>query len=132
MGQQQLILLILGVIIIGVAVAVGITMFQDNAVNENRDSVSNDLINLAARAQQLYRRPVGLGGGGSSFRFLSTDISKLTNTPANDNGIYSISSGGDQSITIKGIGTSKGEDGENNVQLLCVVTGTGYTISTIN
>jgi hypothetical protein len=132
MGQQQLILLILGVIIIGVAVAVGITMFQDNAVNENRDSVSNDLINLAARAQQLYRRPVGLGGGGSSFTNLSTDISKLTNTPANDNGIYTISTGGDQSITIQGVGTSKGEDGETNVMLRCVVTGTGYTISTIN
>ena len=36
MGQQQLLLIILGVIIVGIAVAVGITMFQDNAVDQNR------------------------------------------------------------------------------------------------
>jgi Tfp pilus assembly protein PilE len=132
MGQQQLLLIILGVIIVGIAVAVGITMFQDNAVNANRDAVSNDLINLAARAQQFYRRPVGLGGGGSSFTNLGTDVSKLTNNATNDNGTYTISAGGDQTITLKGVGTSKGNDGSTNVTLTCVVTPTGYTVTTTN
>ena len=62
MGQQQLLLIILGVIVVGIAVAVGITMFQDNAISANRDAVTNDLVNLAARAQQYYRRPTALGG----------------------------------------------------------------------
>jgi Tfp pilus assembly protein PilE len=131
MGQQQLLLIILGVIIVGIAVAVGITMFQDNAVNANRDAVSNDLINLAARAQQYYRRPVGLGGGGSSFTTLGTAIAKLTNNPHNDNGDYAITTGGDQSITITGTGTSKGTNG-SAVTLTCVVTPTGYTVATTN
>jgi hypothetical protein len=67
MGQQQLLLIILGVIVVGIAVAVGITMFSDSAINANRDALSNDLVNLASRAQQFYRRPTSLGGGGNSF-----------------------------------------------------------------
>ncbi len=58
MGQQQLLLIILGVIVVGIAVVVGITMFQDNAISANRDAVTNDLVNLGARAQQFYRRPL--------------------------------------------------------------------------
>ncbi len=57
MGQQQLLLIILGVIVVGIAVAVGITMFQDNAVSANRDAVVERMVNLSARAQQYYRRP---------------------------------------------------------------------------
>jgi hypothetical protein len=67
MGQQQLLLIILGVIVVGIAVAVGITMFSDSAINANRDAMVNDLVNLASRAQQFYRRPSSLGGGGNSF-----------------------------------------------------------------
>ena len=33
MGQQQLLLIILSVIIVGIAIAVGINMFQTNAVD---------------------------------------------------------------------------------------------------
>ena len=52
MGQQQLLLIVLGVIIVGIAIAVGITMFKTNAQSSNRDQVINDLQNLAAKAQQ--------------------------------------------------------------------------------
>ena len=51
MGQQQLLLIILGVVVVGIAVVVGITMFQDNAISANRDAVTNDLVSLGARAQ---------------------------------------------------------------------------------
>ena len=80
MGQQQLLLIILGVIVVGIAVAVGITMFNDSATSANRDAVTNDLINLASRAQQYYRRPTALGGGGGSFAGLSGNIKLLTKT----------------------------------------------------
>ena len=110
MGQQQLLLIILGVIVVGIAVAVGITMFSDSAINANRDALSNDLVNLASRAQQFYRRPTSLGGGGNSFALLtSSAITLLTNKPSNANGVYSISVGGSgtgsaASLEIKGIG----------------------------
>ena len=108
MGQQQLLLIILGVIVVGIAVAVGITMFTDNAVNANRDAVTNDLVNLAARAQQYYRRPTALGGGGNSFVGLSgtTVLAKLTNRSANANGSYAIQTAGTATgVVIRGVGT---------------------------
>jgi hypothetical protein len=98
-------------------VAVGITMFSDNAVSANRDAVSNDLVNLAARAQQFYRRPAALGGGGNTFNGLSADatgLAKLTNMAGgkNANGTYVIQSAGDaNSVTIRGTGTENGKDG---------------------
>ncbi len=111
MGQQQLLLIILGVIVVGIAVAVGITMFSDNAVSANRDAVSNDLVNLAARAQQYYRRPEALGGGGGDFLGLSLD--KLTNMPGgkNANGTYTLGTVAQHSCIIRGTGTEMGADG---------------------
>ena len=109
MGQQQLLLIILGVIVVGIAVAVGITMFTDNAVNANRDAVTNDLVNLAARAQQFYRRPTALGGGGNSFVGLTADaagLTKLTNRASNANGLYSVQTAGTATgVVIRGVGT---------------------------
>jgi Tfp pilus assembly protein PilE len=120
MGQQQLLLIILGVIVVGIAVAVGITMFTDNAVNANRDAVTNDLVNLAARAQQFYRRPTALGGGGNSFVGLTADaagLRKLTNRGANANGTYTIKTAGTATgVVLGGVGTEYA-DGTNKVTM---------------
>ncbi|MGA9119390.1 MAG: hypothetical protein WB699_08475 [Bacteroidota bacterium] len=126
MGQQQLLLIILGVIVVGIAVAVGITMFSDNAVNANRDAVSNDLVNLAARAQQFYRRPVALGGGGNSFSGLSADaagLAKLTNIASgkNANGTYTVKTAGTvNQVVVEGVGTETAPDGEKvTIDIFC-------------
>src|SRR5512142_13699 len=109
MGQQQLLLIILGVIVVGIAVAVGITMFADSAISSNRDAVSNDLVNLAARAQQYYRRPKALGGGGNEFTGLT--IEKLTNKPSNANGTYTVTSVAAGEVVIDGEGTETASNG---------------------
>ncbi len=116
MGQQQLLLIILGVIVVGIAVAVGITMFQDNAVSANRDAVTNDLVNLAARAQQHYRRPAALGGGQGSFTnseggVAIANINQLTSKPTNANGTYTLGTVTATSVVIEGEGTEEGTDG---------------------
>ena len=127
MGQQQLLLIILGVIVVGIAVAVGITMFTDNAISANRDAVTNDLVNLAARAQQFYRRPTALGGGGNNFTGLTADaagLRKLTNRETNANGTYSITSAGNATgVTLQGIGTEM-VDGTNYVTMEIHVSNT--------
>ena len=114
MGQQQLLLIILGVIVVGIAVAVGITMFSDNAVSANKDAVTNDLVNLASRAQQYYRRPTALGGGQGAFTGLTNDaagLAKLTSKATNSNGAYSIvAAGNGTSVELKGLGTEKGNN----------------------
>ena len=115
MGQQQLLLIILGVIVVGIAVAVGITMFQDNAVSANRDAVTNDLVNLASRAQQYYRRPQALGGGEGKFDGLTLQM--LTSKSVNANGTYALVSGntGQGPVVLSGTGKETGYDGASPV-----------------
>lgn len=126
MGQQQLLLIILGVIVVGIAVAVGITMFSDSATNANRDALTNDLVNLASRAQQFYRRPTALGGGGNSFALITATpagLARLTNNSKNGNGVYSIAvagtggTGTSASVEIEGVGNETGIDGTNPVKM---------------
>lgn len=67
MGQQQLLLVVLGIIIVGVAIVVGINLFSANAVEVKRNNVINELLHLSAHAQRYYRTPTAYGGGSSSF-----------------------------------------------------------------
>ncbi len=112
MGQQQLLLIILGLIIIGVAVVVGVGMFQDNAVDHNRALVIADLKILGAKAQHYYTRPMIMGGGNKSFVGLIADEARLgigmlaaTKYTDNANGKYSIKEDGTEtSVTLVGVG----------------------------
>jgi len=123
MGTQQLLLIAVGVVLIGIMVAIGIFMFKDQSSATNRDQVSNDLVNLAAQAQKYYRRPATLGGGSSSFGGLT--LGRLTSKPINANGEYTLTPdpapGGAVSITITGEGTETGNDGENPVMMTMTV-----------
>ncbi|HTY10607.1 MAG TPA: hypothetical protein VMF88_06010 [Bacteroidota bacterium] len=110
MGQQQLLLIILGLIIVGVAVVVGIGMFQDNAVDHNRALVIADLKTLASKAQHYYSRPQTMGGGNNSFVGLTADDRGLgllagTAFTNNANGTYSIISDGTATqVVLQGVG----------------------------
>lgn len=57
----------LGILIVGLAVFVGISLFKANAIESKRAIVTNELVNLAAMAQQYYLRPNALGGGNRKF-----------------------------------------------------------------
>ena len=67
MGQQQLLLIVLGVIVVGIAVVVGINLFNASAEEANKDGIVSDCTNLAAMAQQYYKKPVSMGGGAQAF-----------------------------------------------------------------
>ncbi|RJP62010.1 MAG: hypothetical protein C4539_18950 [Ignavibacteriales bacterium] len=67
MGQQQLLLVVLGILIVGIAILVGIYIFRANAIEAKRNTITNELINLAGLAQQYYLKPTSMGGGGKSF-----------------------------------------------------------------
>jgi len=67
MGQQQLLLIVLGVIIVGIAIVVGINLFNANAEESAKDTMASEGTNLAALAQQFYKKPLALGGGGNTF-----------------------------------------------------------------
>ena len=72
MGQQQLLLIVLGVIIVGIAVVVGINLFNANAEESAKDTMVSEGTNLGALAQQYYKKPTQLGGGGNDFTNFGT------------------------------------------------------------
>ena len=79
MGQQQLLLLVLSAIIVGVSIVIGINMFTSSATTANQDAVLQDCLHITSRAQEWLRKPTSLGGGGGFFTNL--DLQKL-NIPA--------------------------------------------------
>ena len=112
MGQQQLLLLVLAVIIVGIAIVVGISMFNAQAASANLDGVTNDLMNLGSRAQQYYIRPESMDGGGGDFDNMT--IQHLTTDDDNENGVYTVISGAGQTAVIEGTGRQDGDDNGNN------------------
>lgn len=67
MGQQQLLLIVLGVIVVGIAVVVGINLFNANAESSAKDTIISEGTNLGALAQQYYKKPTSMDGGNNSF-----------------------------------------------------------------
>lgn len=67
MGQQQLLLIIAGVIIVALAVTVALSIVNSNAEEKAKDELVSQVSIIGANAQQWYRRPVGLKGGGGAF-----------------------------------------------------------------
>lgn len=145
MGQQQLLLIVLGIIIVGIAIAVGVTTFRSSAVDANRAQVISDLNNLAAKAQRYYRTPGSMGGGGQDFQ--SFALSALDTS--NANGVYSTTTttptgasyvagsvtaiaSSAQTIYIVGCGTETGDDGTNEVKAYVTVTPNGVTATKLN
>jgi hypothetical protein len=106
MGSQQLLLLIVGVLMVGLMISVGIIMFGDNASASNRDAVASELAAYASKAQVYYRKPRTLGGGGGSFQGFSLGAPSVTNL----NGMFTISSSTPSQATIEGVGVERGFD----------------------
>ena len=110
MGQTQLLMIVLAVIIVGIAVAVGITQFGESAVTANRDAVQLDCQRIVSNAQQWYKKPSSLGGGNNSFT--GCTLAKLGVATPNQNGSYALTvASGGASITVVGTGTEKNPAG---------------------
>lgn len=67
MGQSQLLIIAISVLIIGIAIAAGAGMFQDDEVEANKKAMINDVNHIGQNAVRYYRRIPALGGGGYSY-----------------------------------------------------------------
>ncbi|MCX6133699.1 MAG: hypothetical protein NTU47_07800 [Ignavibacteriales bacterium] len=97
MGQQQLLLVILGVIIVGFAIAIGISLFGAQSVSSNRDAMINDINHLSMVAYQFRISLRSMGGGEGDF---STFVIPLQ-MKSNSNGLYSVTNAQVNTLTFK-------------------------------
>lgn len=129
MGQQQLLLLVLGIVIVGLAVVVGIQAFGENQKKANSDAITNDVIRIASDAQAWSLKPQAFGGGngtfeGVTFEQLGYELGggeAAATAYGNLNGSYS--------LTVTGTGTAAvieivGCDSGNGNTVTADVTGT--------
>jgi hypothetical protein len=117
MGQQQLLLIVLGAIIVGISIIVGLNMFQTGAVQGNIDAVTQDVMTIASRAQEWWRKPAQMGGGDRSWATVATWFA-TTDLDTTLNGNYTVTAVGN-TVQIVGEGI---EDGDGDGVLLTVTT----------
>ena len=116
MGTQQILLIVLSVIIVGIAVAVGITMFNAQSVNSNRNACIADMNNFAASALAFYKTPTSHGGAGSTAgnvtidkvgEYIGINYTAASDSLNTDNGGYIIT-WSSPTITFTAAGTESG------------------------
>lgn len=125
MGQQQLLLVILVTIIVGIATVVAINIFGTAADQANRDAVRQDLMAAAVQAQAIWSRPTLMDGADRDFQgtgvtngwilarlnipSTSYDVSAEENELSNENGTYVVNATDSDELTITGTPSSGGE-----------------------
>ena len=126
MGQQQLLLIVLGIIIVGISIVVGINMFSAHAIEAKRNNVTNDLIHLASEAQKYYKTPTSMGGG--SLKFTGWKIPSKLATNADGSFSATVS---EQDVVIIGTGNEVVQ-GNDSVQVKITVLPSDFTVAIIN
>jgi hypothetical protein len=85
MGQSQLLIIAVSVLIIGIALLAGTGFFQSEDVEASKKAVINDINHIAMNARRYYSRPGALAGGNQQY----TGYVIPTRYRSNGNGVYS-------------------------------------------
>lgn len=94
MGQQQIILLVLVTVVVGIATVVAINTMEASRKEANRDAIRSDMRSVIADAQKYYYTFQAMGGGGNSFDGIS--INHVSLSSDNENASYKVQGSGQQ------------------------------------
>ena len=140
MGQQQLILLVLATVIIGIAIVVGIRAFTENDAKSNADAMTQDAVRMASDIQAWVKKPTPFGGALPTEDWQDADFADMGYASTggvyvNINGSFALSDVGTGRLIS---GTNLADDGTTTRNLITVlVCGTtdadiGGAIITLN
>ncbi|MHA2101550.1 MAG: hypothetical protein ACW99A_23090 [Candidatus Kariarchaeaceae archaeon] len=107
MGTQQLLLVVLGIFVIGIAIVLASQLFETHAEDSTKDSIASECVNIGQLAQQYYSKAREMGGGSKSF--IGWKISSHLDSTAS--GIYTISARNNTQLIL--IGKPHDEKGYN-------------------
>lgn len=140
MGQQQLLLLVLGIVIVGLAVVVGIQAFGENQKKANADALVNDAIRIASDAQAWKLKPAAFGGGAQTAGWTGLTFEQLGYEVNGDgdyenlNGVFEMTAGTNVVITASSHASSNLDnsvtvtvEGTSADQITTVVNASGGT-----
>lgn len=121
MGQQQLLLIILVTVLVGIATVIAIDTMQSSYDNANFDAIQQDILQAHTASMGYLQKPVMLGGGGGSYTGIS--MRDILLPEENDNALYELGEVSTSSMEI--IGTSV----NGNLVLTATISGDEITWS---
>ena len=117
MGQQQLLLLVLSTVIVGLATVAGIQAFSENQEQATRDALSQRALTIASDINALAAEPTQMGGIDTS------SASGLQSTVINRAGYETVSVGQNNTTKIAAPGAGDGAgctiSGSDPIQVTC-------------
>jgi len=126
-GQQQILLIVLALIIVGVAIAISVQLFRANAIEAKRDILVEETTYLGTMAIQYFKKPMELGGGNQDFTGWQIP-SQMIQTA---NGNFMIAAVTPDEVTITGTG-SEVVTGTDSIKVQTIVTANGIQTIVIN
>lgn len=143
MGTQQILLIVLSVIIVGAAIAVGIQMFNNQAYSSNKSAIAAEAQTYATQIVQFYKTPVSQGGLGGKLVIEGNDgrtdaetktliqnyLGWGTTAYPSESGNFTIEDIDATSVKIKGVGTAVRNN--KSPQVITTVTFPEGTIAAI-
>lgn len=127
MGTQQLLLLAVAFVVVVLMIFAGTSIFNSYLQTTNRDNLLATMNLMANQAQQYYRKPTNLGGGGNTFdgftapdKLLQADYGRIRVRIRNNR------------INLVGIGVETGYDGQAVVRVRAVVRPDRVDVTIIN
>jgi len=127
MGSQQLLIIVVGVIVVGLLIYAGINIGINYYQTSNRDQIISTLHNLGVMAQQYYKKAAEQGGGGGSYsgwvmptELKNTDAGEIQVVVSNDK------------VNFVAKGTEPGINKNAAVRVTCRVDQNGIRIIVIN
>lgn len=136
MGSNQVLLLVLVTVIIGIAIILAVNMFNENAASANLDRITFFLTELGGRAQKYYRTPIWLAGGGHSFSGITADaqgIALLTSISQTEDGQFTVlTAGNDTQVTLQGVGIEDGDQDGTKCTVTIQVFADSVSLSIVN
>ena len=85
MGQSQLLIIAVSVLVIGIAILVGTGAFQSEDLEASKKAIINDMNYIASNARRYYARPASMAGGNNQY----TGYVIPLRFKKNNNGVYS-------------------------------------------
>lgn len=98
MGQQQILLLILVTIIVGLSSVVALHTVHHVSDEAMMDAIHQDILHAQSMAMNYFRQPVTLGGGGGSYTEIT--LQHLSLPARNENAVYTLEQVSDSSFQI--------------------------------
>lgn len=99
MGQSQLLIIAVSVLIIGIVILAGTGLFQTSDIEVNKKAMINDFNQIAHIAIRYYSRPMALGGGNQSF----VGFVIPAKFQSNQNGLYSVATLSPMVLQVRGV-----------------------------